>query len=193
MIERAYDIPYVDRILVDDEGGVYDAVSHIIEKGQQRIGFIGRYPELEVEIDRYNGYCKALNDHKILVLPDLIQLKPDYSIQSGYQAAKALIETGNPPTAIFTTSDIYACGIMQYLYEKKIRIPEEISIVGYDNTLATLLAPVIDSVGLPYQEIGDWAVKLLLSRIDNMTAQEQTIKIKTEYIDRDTVRDMKQK
>jgi LacI family transcriptional regulator len=192
MIERAYSMPNVDRILVDDVGGVYNAVTHMIEKGHQRIGFIGEYPEHEVEINRYNGYCKAVNEHEILLLPELIQLKTDYSIPSGYQAARALMETDNPPTAIFTTSDIYASGIMQYLYEKNIRVPDDISIIGYDNTLATMLAPAIDSVGLPHQEIGEWAVKLLLSRIDDMKAPEQTITIETQYIDRNTVRDIKQ-
>jgi LacI family transcriptional regulator len=190
MIERAYCMPNVDRILVDDLGGVYNAVTHMIDKGHRRIGFIGKYPEHEVEICRYNGYCKAINDHEILLLPELIQLKTDYSIQSGYQAARALMETDNPPTAIFTTSDIYASGIMQYLYQKNIRVPDDISIVGYDNTLATMLAPAIDSVGLPHQEIGEWAVKLLLSRIDNLKAPEQTITIQAQYIDRNTVREL---
>ena len=187
MIERAYNMPFVDRILVDDIGGVYDAVVHMLEKGHHRIGYLGKYPEHQVEIDRYQGYCKAMNEYEVLVLPELIRLQPEYSIAYGYQAAKALMEASNPPTAIFTSSDIFACGMLQYFYEKKIRVPEDISIIGYDNTLATLLAPPIDSVGLPYQEIGEWAIRLLMSRIEQMNATEQTISIKTEYIDRNTV------
>ncbi|MDF2943637.1 MAG: transcriptional regulator [Herbinix sp.] len=192
MIERALNIPYVDRILVDDLGGVYVAVTHILEKGHRRIGFIGRYPEHEVEINRYNGYCKAINDYGLPILPEFIQLKPDYSILSGYQATKALMEEANPPTAIFTTSDIYACGVMQCLYEKNIRVPKDISIIGYDNTLATMLAPAINSVGLPYQEIGDWAIKLLLARMENEKAPAQTVMISTRFIDRKTVCEYKE-
>jgi LacI family transcriptional regulator len=187
MVERALDIPYVDRILVDDIMGVYDAVNHIIGKGHRRIGFIGKYPEHEVEVNRYHGYCKALNDYGIPILPEFIMLKPDYSISTGYQAIKELMEGMNPPTAVFTTSDIYACGMMQYLYEKNIRVPDDISIVGYDNTLATMLAPAINSVGLPYEEIGDWAVRLLLSRMEQEKAPAQTVMIGTRFIDRNTV------
>ncbi len=187
MIERAIKMPYVDRILINDMEGVYGAVTHILEKGHRRIGFIGRYPEHEVEINRYNGYCKAICDYGIPVLPEFIQLKPDYLILYGYEATKALMEEVNPPTAIFTTSDIFACGVMQCLYEKNIRVPNDISIVGYDNTLATMLAPAINSVGLPYQEIGDWAIRLLLSRMENEKAPEQTVMINTRFIDRKTV------
>lgn len=187
MIERALNIPYVDRILVEDIGGVYNAVKHILEKGHQKIGFIGRYPEHEVEINRYQGYCKAVNDYGLPILPEYVQLKPDYSILCGYEATKTLMEGSNPPTAIFTTSDIFACGVMQCLYKMNIKVPEDISIVGYDDTLATMLAPAIDSVGLPYEEIGDWAIKLLLSRMENENIAAQTVTVNTNYIDRNTV------
>jgi DNA-binding LacI/PurR family transcriptional regulator len=187
MIERTLDIPYVDRVMVDDLEGAYNAVTHILQNGHRLIGFIGEDLEHEVEINRYNGYCKAVSDHGIPILPELIQLKPDYSIPSGYKATKALMEGTNPPTAIFVTSDIYACGVMQYLYEKNIRVPYDISIVGYDNTLSTMLAPAVNSVGLPYQEIGDWAIKLLLSRMENEKSAAQTVIINTRYIDRGTV------
>ena len=187
MIERTLDMPYVDRVLVDDMAGACNAVTHILQKGHRRIGFIGEDLEHEVEINRYYGYLRAVSDYGIPMLPELIQLKPDYSIPSGFQAAKALMEGTKPPTAIFMTSDIYACGVMQYLYEKSIRVPYDISIVGYDNTLSTMLAPAINSVGLPYQEIGDWAIKLLLLRIENEKAKAQTVVVNTKFIDRGTV------
>jgi len=187
MIERAINMPNVDCILVDDMEGVYGAVTHILEKGHRRIGFIGRNPEHEVEFNRYKGYCKAINDYGIPTLPEFIQLVPDYSILLGHQATEALMEEANPPTAIFTTSDIYACGVMQCLYEKNIRVPDDISIVGYDNTLAAMLSPAISSVGLPYQEIGDWAIKLLQARMENEKEPAQSVMINTRFIDRKTV------
>lgn len=187
MIERALDIPYVDRVLVDDFAGAYGAVKHILDKGHRMIGFIGEELEHEVEINRYNGYCKAVSDYGIPILQQLIRLKPDYSIKCGYEAAKELMEGSNSPTAIFMTSDIYACGAMQYLYENNLKVPNDISIVGYDNILSTMLAPAIDSVGLPYKEIGDWAIKLLLSRMENEKTTAQTVIINTRFVDRKTV------
>lgn len=187
MIERAYDIPSVDRILVDDLGGSYEAVTHLLKNGHRKIGFIGKHSDHEVEINRYNGFCNAVKDYGIPVLSEYIQLKPDYSIHSGYQATKTLMELTNSPTAIFMTSDTYACGAMQCLYEKNIRVPDDLSVIGYDNTLAAMLAPAINSVGLPYEKVGEGAMKLLLSRTENMKAPAQTIMVHTEYIDRKTV------
>jgi len=187
MIERAFDIPCVDRILVDDLEGSYEAVIQLLKNGHRKVGFIGKHSEHEVEINRYNGYCKAVKDYGIQLFPQFIQLKPDYSILSGYEATKELMEQRNPPTAIFMTSDTFACGAMQCLYEKNIRVPDEVSVIGYDNTLSAMLAPAINSVGLPYREIGEGALKLLLSRMENKKAPVQTILIHAEYIDRKTV------
>jgi LacI family transcriptional regulator len=189
MIERAYDMPFVDRVLVDDFKGAYDAVKHILEKGHRRVGFIGKDQEHEVEINRYNGYCKAVSEYRLPVHPELIQKKPDYSISFGYEAVKTLMEGANPPTAIFMTSDIYACGVMQYLYEKNIKVPKDIGLIGYDNTLATMLAPSISSIGLPYQDIAESAMELLLTRMEDGKVPARTVMISTRLIDRGTVRE----
>lgn len=191
MVERAVEMPFVDRILVNDFEGSYHAVKHIIERGHSRIGFIGKQLTHEVEINRYEGYRKALSEARLKALEDNIRLTHEYSVKEGYKAIEEILKSQKPPTAIFMTSDIFACGVMQYLYEKGIRVPEEISLVGYDNTLATLLAPPITSVGLPFNLIGEYALEMLLSRMADMETPAQTIGIDTILIDRGTVRDLR--
>lgn len=187
MIERTLNIPYVDLVLVDDYKGAYDTVHRILKQGHTKIGFIGKHLEQEVEMNRYQGYCSAMKDYDMPILQELIKLKNDYSIFCGYEAIKEIMEGTNQPTAVFMTSDIFACGVMQYLYENKISVPQELGLVGYDNTIATMLAPPINSVGLPYQDIGDAAIKLLLARRENSRAPAQRVMISTQYIDRGTV------
>jgi DNA-binding LacI/PurR family transcriptional regulator len=187
MIERALELPLVDRLLVDDFNGAYEAVTRIIQKKHRSIGFIGQMLLHEVERNRYIGYCTALKDNGLFIKPEHIILNEDYTIASGYSAIKSLMELENPPTAVFMTSDIYGCGAMQYLYENNIRVPKDLSLVGYDNTLSTMMAPPLNSVGLPYSEIGEFALDLLLTRIENPKCEGRKVSIKTEYIDRDTV------
>lgn len=187
MIERGLDIPYVDLVLVDDYKGAYDTTHRILEQGHSKVGFIGCQLKQEVESNRYQGYLSAMEDRGIPILQELVKLKTEYSISSGYDAIKEMMEGMVQPTAVFMTSDIFACGVLQYLYENQIRVPQDLGLVGYDNTIATMLAPPINSVGLPYQEIGNAAVKLVLARKEKSKMPAQKIMVSTQYIDRGTV------
>ena len=188
MIERTYDMPYVDCIKVDDQNGSFEAVRHIIEKGHKRIGFIGMNLFHEVEKLRYQGYCNALEHDGIELIEEYVRFMPEYSVDAGYAAAKELLELSTPPTAIFSTSDLFACGVMQFLHQQGKRVPADLSLVGYDDTLSTLLAPPITSVGLSLEKIGSQAIDLLLERSADIKASTRIMKINTVLIDRNSVK-----
>ncbi|MBY0215312.1 LacI family DNA-binding transcriptional regulator [Paenibacillus illinoisensis] len=191
MIERTYDMPQVDRIVVNDFLGSHGAVRHMIEKGHRQIGFIGSELTQQVEIDRYQGYLKALEEVNIIADNAWIKLMPDYTLDFGRQAMNELLNSDSPPSAVFMTSDIFACGVLQTLYDQKLRVPEDISLIGYDNTLSALLSPPLTSVGLPYNKIGEHAVELLLRRIKDFSYESSTIEIEPFLMDRRTVVDLK--
>lgn len=189
MIERTYDLPHVDCIRVDDLNGSFEAVDHIIAKGHRRIGFIGMQLFHEVEKLRYQGYCDALRNAGMEISDDYICFMPDYSVENGFRAMETLMKTNQfPPTAVFATSDLFTCGVMQYLHQQGKRVPEDLSLVGYDDTLSTLLAPPITSVGLSLDEIGSHAIELLLRRMQDYQAPSSIVPIKTVLIDRQSVR-----
>ncbi|MCM3174576.1 MULTISPECIES: LacI family DNA-binding transcriptional regulator [unclassified Paenibacillus] len=190
MIERTYDMPHVDRIVVNDYLGSQGAVLHFIEKGHRRIGFIGSELTQQVEIDRYQGYLKALEEVNVIPNKDWIKHMPDYSLDFGRQAMNELLNSNSPPSAVFMTSDIFACGVLQTLYDQKLRVPEDISLIGYDNTLSALLSPPLTSVGLPYNEIGEHAVELLLRRTKDFSYESCTIEVEPFLMDRRTVSDL---
>lgn len=189
MIERTFDMPMVDRIVVNDRASSLGAVQHMLQKGHRRIGFIGCKLTHQVEEDRYAGYLDALSEARITPHEEWVQVMSEYSIEAGRMAIDQLLRAGQPPTAIFMTSDIYACGVLQVLYERGLRVPDDLSLVGYDNTLSALLSPPITSVGLPFKEIGDHALQLLLQRMNDQAAISSTIGIDPFLMDRHTVRE----
>ncbi|HNB51006.1 MAG TPA: LacI family DNA-binding transcriptional regulator [Anaerolineales bacterium] len=188
MVERTYDLPQVDRIRVDDLSGAEEAVQHLIAHGHQRIGFIGMENFHEVEELRYQGYCQALARAGVESVAQYICLMPEYSVEAGAQAMETLLKLAEPPTAVFTTSDLFACGVLQALYQHGKRVPEDLSLVGYDDTLSTLLAPPVTSVGLSLEEIGENAIALLLQRMTAMDSPANVVTIKTVLIERQSVR-----
>jgi DNA-binding LacI/PurR family transcriptional regulator len=191
MIERTLDLAQVDCIRVDDWQGAYSAVSHLTGLRHRRIGLIGMRPILpihDVEQLRYQGYADAIQAAGLPVDEALVCLMDEYSPSAGYQAAEALMRLPEPPTAVFATSDLYACGVLQYLHHCGKKVPEDLSLVGYDDTLATLLAPPISSVGLLNEKIGEQALELLTRRMADGQAPAQSIPIETVFIERGSVR-----
>ena len=192
MVERAISLPKVDAVLVDNVEGAFQAVWHMIEKGHKRIGFIGKNNTAAVEQDRYEGYCKAMFMADLAIPPGYRRFMPRYLEIYGYQAMRELLEQDTPPTAVFMTSDIFASGAMQYLYKKHLRVPDDISIIGYDNTLSTQLSPPITSVDFSMDDIGLRAIELLLERREHPEMASKTVWLRTEFVNRNSVRELSQ-
>lgn len=191
MIERTLELPYVERIQVDDLRGSQQAVQHIIAKGHRRIGFVGRQailPHSDVENMRYQGYLQTCHDSNLELTEDYIRLTHKYSVEAGFQAAEALMSLTTAPSAIFATSDIFIAGVLQCFQKRGIRVPEDVSLVGYDDTLSSLLAPPITSVGLSHEKIGEQAIHLIMRRMDDWNAPAQSVMIETVLIDRLSVK-----
>lgn len=194
MIERTLDIPYVDCIQVDDLNGSQRAVQHIIAKGHRRIGFIGSQtilPHSDVEHLRYQGYIHACHDSNLDIKDEYVCLTNEYSVEDGYQAAEALMKLANPPSAIFATSDIFIAGVLQCFQKHGVKVPDDVSLVGYDDTLSSLMAPPITSVGLSHDKIGERAIQLILRRMADWNVHSQCVKIETVLIDRHSVKPIK--
>lgn len=185
MVERTQKFPKVDRVIVNDVGGAYKAVFEMINSGRKRIGFIGvNRPKESVEIERKNGYLQSLHDSGLPVENRLIFEAGEYDINNGYLGAKAIIEAGAEPDALFCTSDILAAGAMQYLYEREIRVPQAVMVTGYDDTISNMVAPKINSVALDTEKIGELVMNMILARLENPQIPDQIERVDTIYIGR---------
>ena len=166
-----------------------DAVNYLIKCGHKHIAFLTYDYDNTTILDRKKGYIKALEDNGIPVDENLI-IASKFKPNCGYHMTQELLEKAPYITAIFAYNDQLALGVYLYLQKKGLRIPEDISVIGYDNTeLATLLNPSLTTVGQPRKEMGISAAELLVKRIrEQKSIIPQTILLPTTLIVRDSVR-----
>ncbi len=184
-IERAPE--HADRVLLDDHTGVYNAINLMIQAGHRRIAYIGLEGGGQVEKLRLQGYHDALRENGIDRDPALEQFSKSYQPPEGRGAMGRLWEKGPRPTAVFAAADTLLSGAMQYLYQAGVRLPADLSVMGYDNTLSAMLSPPVNSVAIQAEEMGRRAVDLLLRRREEPEGGPATLWVGTELVDRGTV------
>ena len=161
-------------VLVDNYTGAIEAVEHLIERGHRRIAFMGESPASQffdryVERERLAGYRDTLQKHAIPVDESLIILSPYYSLNDTfpgehYVSMKHILQREDRPTAVFVSSDMLATYVLQEIYACQLRVPEDISVIGFDDTYAPYLSPPLTTVQQPMLEIGKAAVGLILKQ-----------------------------
>ena len=166
----------ISSVAPDEHGGGFVATNHLLEHGHTRIGFIGSVDPIPAATERLDGYRDALAAHSVAFDARLVEkAAPDH--EGGYEAAKRMLEQSDRPTALFCFNDQVAAGASRAARESGLRIPRDLSLVGFDNQalVALLIDPPITTVQLPHYEMGRWAVEHLLRQIDvpSSTAPEQ--------------------
>lgn len=165
-IAQSEPLPGIVSIGMDDAQGAELALEHLYELGHQRIAHIAyeRYPDLRRRTETYRRYMAVRG----LALPEgYIQVAPQDSLAAGTQATFALLDLPLPPTAIFAATDRLALGVLRASLERGVRIPEELSVVGYDDaSFAATVWPPLTTVRYPIQEMSDKAAEVLVEMIE---------------------------
>ena len=139
------------------------ATRHLIELGHRRIGVIGGPPSMLCSRARLDGYRAALETAGLVIDPALIRTG-DFHVEGGYENGKALLRMPDPPTAIFAGSDLQALGLYGAARELGVRIPEDLSVVGYDDLpVARWVGPPLTTVRQPLTEMAEAAARLVVS------------------------------
>ncbi len=145
-----------------EEAGAFTATSHLIEKGHRRIGFVNGEPWMDASIDRLGGYRRALANAGIPFDSTIVR-NGDWLPLQGHRHTLDLIAQMSPPTAIFCANDLMAIGALEAAAQLGLRVPEDISIMGYDDQeLARYTNPPLSTLVLPNYEMGRRAVDLLI-------------------------------
>lgn len=166
----------------DNFHAMYDVVSKLLRRGHKEIAFIGANSELNVSKDRLSGYKQAHKIHGVDVDETTIIEVGAFKKDLGYEAMKTILDI-KIPTAIVTTDDLLAFGVNSYLVENNIK---GISIVGFNNNpLAEYQKPSLTSVDINSREIGYYAAKLLVDRLQNRIKETHYI-IETNLIERES-------
>lgn len=156
----------VDTILSDNRKGAYEAVTHLITLGHERIGFIGGITHISTLNERREGYKRALRDHGLAVDPALIK-EGKHRGERGKRHTNELLALSRPPTAIFMGNNLTTLGTLSALNQRGVKVPQEMALVGYDDVpWAQALNPPPTVVDQPGYEMGARAAELLLRRLD---------------------------
>lgn len=182
-----------DKVIVDNYSAAFNAVSYLIQTGCKRIAHIGGLDAVLHSNQRLKGYLYALKSNNFPVDESLI-IRGGFREDFGKQAAQQLIQLSQPPDAILAVTDSVAIGALKYLQSQGISVPEQISIIGFNNEpFADFVTPPLSSIALPVHEIGKVATRMLIKQlIDYENHTPKTKILKTKLILRESTRKMKE-
>lgn len=193
MVERPRRPSQIDAVLFDNYQGSSIAVNQFVEKGHSRIGIISKeFSGNTVEAQRYFGFMNALEKNAISIPEEWQQFVSEYSYNHGKQAMEnMLLKSNELPTALFVTSDVLACGALQALYNAHLRVPDDISIISFDNTLSASTAPRLSSVEMQLEEAARLAIKMAIDKSNKKYPVAKTVTLSPFLIERDSVKDLR--
>ena len=180
IIGREVANPLIPTIATDSITGAYLAVQHLIELGHREIAFILGPRNYIDSLQRFRGIKKALEEYNIPLDEELVaeERKAGWAPESGYEAMKELLKRKKRFTALFTFDDISAFGAIRAIYEVGLRVPEDISVVGFDDLSASAYYnPPLTTIGYSMSNMGMKGAEILLRLMDESTDNSKIQKI----------------
>lgn len=172
-LDRA-DTPYVrispgsepergSSVAIDNIDAARRMTRRLIQLGHERIGFVIGHESFPVSQQRLEGYLDALRECGMMLDGNLLR-QGEFDFRSGQAAAEELLDLRHPPTAIFASSDDMAAGVLSVAHQRKLRVPGQLSIAGFDDTdLASLVWPGLTTMRQPIRAMAERAAELLFS------------------------------
>lgn len=182
-------------VVPNEYAGGFLATQHLLAAGHRRIGFINvntLESRLPAALKRLEGYQNALTEYDVDYDESLVRYG-EGSAHHGYDLGKALLQSDTPPTAIFCGNDRTAMGLYDAARELGRRVPDDLSVVGFDNQeiIATALHPALTTIQLPHYTMGQWAIKFLNDHIEAETDVEPIQwQLPCPLVERDSVRSL---
>lgn len=188
VINRNIDDDKIINIMSDDTKGSYDAVTYFIENNHKRIALIEGNKEFESSSYRRKGYIKALEDNNIPINEELI-ISGKYDLQSGYISMNKLLEFDEKPTAVFCSNDDIAVGAMKAISESGLRVPDDISIIGFDDSnFCNYVTPTLSSVKKDSLTMSKYGGTYILNLINNKEIDRNKVFIESKLVMRKSVK-----
>ncbi|WP_238917518.1 LacI family DNA-binding transcriptional regulator [Clostridium sp. YIM B02555] len=188
VINRNIDDDKIINIMSDDTKGSYDAVTYFIENNHKRIALIEGNKEFESSSYRRKGYIKALEDNNIPINEELI-ISGKYDLQSGYISMNKLLELDEKPTAVFCSNDDIAVGAMKAISESGLSVPDDISIIGFDDSnFCNYVTPTLSSVKKDSLTMSKYGGTYILNLINNKEIDRNRVFIESKLVMRKSVK-----
>ncbi|MDY0289288.1 MAG: LacI family DNA-binding transcriptional regulator [Sphaerochaeta sp.] len=186
LLNNVFDLENLVCVTVDHYGGTIKAIEHLIAKGKRDIAIVSGHFSPYVFNERFRGYTDTLEKHGITLEKEYMKIVEPILVQA-MDCAKELLALEHRPTAIFATNDIIAIGAIKVALRSKVSIPDEISIVGFDDSdYSEIIEPELTTVRIDKQEMGKIAAGKLIDILEGVQVEKQIIVCKTHLIERET-------
>ncbi|AGV19902.1 ribose operon repressor [Vibrio alginolyticus] len=202
VFERYPDIPVVvmdwgpmlftsDKIQDNSLRGGYLAAKYLIDCGHTEIGCItGPLIKHQAQM-RYEGYKRAMNEAGLEFNANWI-IESDFECEGGYQAFKKMAQRGALPSSIFVSNDMMAMGVINAANELGIKVPDDLSIIGYDDIhIAKFMSPSLTTIHQPKYRLGQAAVETLVRKLDEKSTEAQVVQLEPTLVERKSVKRLK--
>ncbi|KOC95774.1 transcriptional regulator [Vibrio alginolyticus] len=202
VFERYPDIPVVvmdwgpmlftsDKIQDNSLRGGYLAAKYLIDCGHTEIGCItGPLIKHQAQM-RYEGYKRAMNEAGLEFNANWI-IESDFECDGGYQAFKKMAQRGALPSSIFVSNDMMAMGVINAANELGIKVPDDLSIIGYDDIhIAKFMSPSLTTIHQPKYRLGQAAVETLVRKLDEKSTEAQVVQLEPTLVERKSVKRLK--
>jgi LacI family transcriptional regulator len=177
----SHDVPTVDS---DNVGGARSAVEHLVGLGHTRIGMIRGREDLESAKLREQGFRQAMADAGLEVDETLLATG-SYRAESAVGPARLILDRRDRPTAVFAANDLMAIRTVEVARELGLRVPEDLSVVGFDNVPESAVAePALTTVAQPLREIGETALRMLLTLLAGEQLEQTHVRMDTRLVER---------
>ncbi|TQV89687.1 LacI family DNA-binding transcriptional regulator [Aliikangiella coralliicola] len=173
-------------VISNDVQAAYQMTRYLISLGHVQIGFIKGHIDHNVSEQRFQGYCSALEEAGIEINSDYIQ-QGDFRFTSGEDCGRRLLGLASPPTAIFASNDYMAAGVLKVASQRRIMIPHELSVVGFDNApICEYLWPSLTTIKQPVRAMASQAVNILIENIREKGSSHEKRQLDGELIVRES-------
>lgn len=179
---------HADKIIDNSEEGGYLATKYLIDHGHTNIACLSGHLDKLACIERIAGYKRALTEADINFNGDLV-IEGNFECDMAVVAADKIIAMEQRPTAVFCFNDTMALGLLSRLQEKGIRVPEDVSVIGYDNIeMSGYFSPPLTTVHQPKRRVGKTAFEILLERIKDKEHDKRVFEMHPEIVERQSVK-----
>lgn len=190
--------PEIDcnKVTFDYFKGAYMACKHLIDLGHSKIGFAGAPLTKYSRMKQFEGYQKCLQDHGLVADEDFIYIskvekeyKKVYEFENGKMLAQMFVQSTKRPTAMFCINDMTAIGLIQELHQNGINVPEDVSIVGFDNlNLSEMTVPPLTTIDQHIYEMGSSATNILIDAYEKKTESNYVVRWEPTLVVRESTR-----
>ncbi|MGO3408746.1 substrate-binding domain-containing protein [Marinomonas sp.] len=179
--------PYVDRIQDNSVKGAHLAIRHLIDMGHKKIAYIGGPLEKLPAKQRLDGFVEAMTQAGLTVRDDWV-IESDFEFEGGKQGIRQLLACEMLPTAVFIGNDAMAMGAMSEAQLSGIKIPQQLSVIGYDNCLySAYFSPPLTTINQPKEMLAELAISTMIERINNPRQEGKMIMLEPNLVVRSSV------